>query len=558
MSIFRNILQSTRQLSPSLKERGVRGESVGVSLLFPLLLMSCYADQGNYDYHEVDKVSIDTTGTGIQASYTLTRFDVLDIEPNVFFNGEKVTDDSSAPLTYMWTLFSSVSGAGGSSQIDTLSNERHLVAPVNRTGGTYLAQLTVTNSNDGLRQFFRVRVTVGEALDGGWMVFYERADRPGYSDLALILNPWTKASFTDNRCHTNLYEITNLEPLRGKPIRCFVVAMSLMSHNYVGLCTDYTLVGVTDTGIEKALSFENFFNDPPATMAPSWYGHHGNGGMSGQNSEILINNNKVYTNLYYNSSSADRESRFGIAKFDEGVGQLAAWNAELPATLSYGVIVYDQTYKCFRYTAFESARFEEFGEQNMEIAAFDVNNTGMTLVMGDWGTGVGRMQAYDYLIMADGDSRKLAVANFSTTTPDNEAIGVGLYDMTSLCPSITDATTMAASNVGSYIYYGAGNTLYNFAYESGLPADVAWTAPSTDEVITCVRIQKYYSTFYSSGSMINADNLIHIATWNEQTQQGHVYQYLINAASGDLATETSYDYMIPGRVKDMAWKYSRQ
>ena len=524
--------------------------------LFTLILASCYADKGNYDYHEVDRVSIDTTGTGIRASYTLTRFDVLDIEPNVFFNGEKVTDESAAPLTYQWTLFSAVSGAGGSNQIDTLSNERHLVAPINRTGGNYLAQLTVTNTNDGLRQFFRVHVTVSEALDGGWMVLYERADRPGYSDLALVLNPWTKSNFTDNRCHTNLYEVTNLEPLRGKPIRCFVVAMSLMSHNYVGLCTDYTLVGVTDTGIEKAMSFENFFTEAPATMAPSWYGHHGNGGMSGQNSEVLINNNKVYTNLYYNSASADRESQFGVAKFADGMGELAAWNAELPATLNYGVIVYDQTNKCFRYTAFESARFEAFGEQNMEIAAFDVNNTGMTLVMGDWGTGASRMQAFDYLIMADGTSRKLAVANFSASSPDDEAIGVGLYDMTTLCPNIAAATSMAASNVGGYIYYAAGNTLYNFAYESGLPAEEAWTAPSGDEVITCVRIQKYYNTIYSAGMMINADNLVHIATWNEKTKQGHLYQYIINAASGDIDTTTSYDYPIPGRVKDMAWKYS--
>jgi hypothetical protein len=56
--------------------------------------------------------------------------------------------------------------------------------------------------------------------------------------------------------------------------------------------------------------------------------------------------------------------------------------------------------------------------------------------------------------------------------------------------------------------------------------------------------------------MINADNLVHIATWNEKTKQGHLYQYIINAASGDIDTTTSYDYPIPGRVKDMAWKYS--
>lgn len=526
-----------------------------IAIVIAMAMGSCYSDLGNYTYHDLDEVVIDTTGTGMQANYAIQRFDTLELSPHIYFNGQQVDNDAAAPLSYQWTIYSAATGAGMSTIIDTLGHERHLKTPIMRTGGNYLVQLVVTNQRDGIRQFFRVGVTVSEAFDGGWMVFYERADRPGFSDLALIFNPWTKSNVTVDRAYTNLYELTNGAPLQGRPIRCFDIAMSLGANNYVGLCTDYTLVGVTDIAIEQAMAFNNFFNEAPERMAPTWYSHHGNGGVSGQCSEVLINDNKIYTNTYFNSASGERESRFGIAKFDDGVGELAPWNAELPNQLNYGIVVYDQTHQCFRYAAYERAQLEAFGIQS-STAAFDVNNTGMQLLMGDWGVGQQRLQPYDYLLMSRGTERKLAVANFSTTTPEDSHIGVALYDMTTLCPAVAEATTLAASNVGSFVYYGAGSKVYLYAYDSGLPATVAWEAPSADEEVTSVRIQKYYNTVYSTAMMPSCDELVHIATWSELRHEGHLYEYRINTASGDLDRTSSYDYIIPGRVKDMAWKFS--
>ena len=528
------------------------------------LLTSCYADQGNYDYHDLDAVVIDTTDAGLQREYAIMRFDELDLAPNIRFNGQLANDDGSAPLDYMWTFFSAVSGSTGTAiLIDTLGYDRHLKAPITRSGGNYFAQLTVTNRNDGIRYFWRVPVAVSEVFDGGWMAFYERADHPGYADLALIFNPWTKNNATYNRCYTNLYEATNGEQLQGHPIRCFDIAVSLTAgNNYIGLCTDYTLVGVSENGIEKALEFKDFFHQEPAVMKPTWYGQHGSGVMSGQSSEILINDNRVYTNTYTFSPTEGRTTRFSVPKLALGVGELAAWNAEVPATLNYGVVVYDQTYHRFRYAAYNGSQLEEFGEQDLDVAAFDINNTGMTLLMGDWGKGLSEglgLRPFDYLLMANGDERYLAVTNFATTTPMDKAIGIALYPLTALCPSITQATSIASSHVGSFIYYSAGRHVYNFAYDSGLPASVAWTAPSANEEVTCVRIMKYYhGSVYGSGLVPNSDNLVHIATYDATTQQGHLYQYLINPASGILDETTSYDYSIPGRVKDMAWKFSMQ
>ena len=528
-----------------------------------LFLTACYEDKGDYDYHELDQVTIDTTATGMQSEYALMRYDTLHLEPNVYFNGQLVDDSGNYPLDYEWTIFSATTGAGSSTVSDVIGTERILDTPITRTGGNYLVQLVVTNRNDGIKQFFRIPVAVSEVFDGGWMVFYERADRPGYSDLALIYNPWTKLNVNYNRLFTNLYEVTNGEPLQGHPIRCFDIAVSLASgNNYVGLCTDYTLVGVSENGIEKALEFNDFFHEPPATMAPTWYGEHGSGVMSGQSSEVLINDNHIYTNTYSFSATEGRNTKFSIPKFDDGIGELAPWNAEVPQTLNYGIVVYDNTYHKFRYAGYNQAQLEEFGPQDLNIAAFDVNNTGMDFVMADWGRGTSQavaLRPYDHIIMERGNERFLALTNFSSSYPTDPNIGVGLFPMNELCPDIDKLTTMASSHVGSFIYYGAGNKVYNFAYDSRQPATEAWTAPSADEEVTCVRIMKYYhGTIYGYRMVPQADNLVHIATWNEQTQQGHVYEYLINPASGILNTDRCYDYAIPGKVKDMAWKFSMQ
>lgn len=527
-------------------------------------LTACYDDKGNYDYRELDKVEIDTANLNMLEEYAIMRYDSLKISPNIRFNGQLVTEENQAPLDYLWTIYSATSGVGANTVIDTIGTKAHLATEITRTGGAYYVQLTVTNRNDGIKQFFRTQVIVSEIFDGGWMVFYERADAPGHSDLALVYNEWVKSNSRDNRIFKNLYEENNGELLPGAPVRCLDIAVSLTSgNNYIGLCTDRTLVGVSENGFERALSFSDFFYQAPATEAPIWYGQHGSGVMSGQSSEVLLNNKgEIYTNTYSFSATEGRTTRFGVAKQGEEIGELAAWNAEIPNTMNYGVVVYDQTYKCFRYAAYNSMKLERFGNQDLTVSAFDINNTGAQMLMSDWGVGTSQgvsLRPHDYSIMAIGDERYLAVTNFSSSTPADNNIGIGWYDLNSKCPGIKEATSMAASHVGSFIYYASGNKVYKYAYDGRLSASAAWTAKDPNEVVTCVRIMKYYhGTVYGYGMVPTSDNMIHIATWNEETQEGHLYQYKINAASGIISKTKCYDYAIPGKVKDMAWKFSLQ
>ena len=189
-----------------------------------------------------------------------------------------------------------------------------------------------------------------------------------------------------------------------------------------------------------------------------------------------------------------------------------------------------------------------FAEQDMTVCQFDVNDVGMELLMGDWGRNY-----YDLILMANGDQRCLAIANFRSTTLASQNVGVGFYDV-SASSNIQNATTMAASYGGEYVYYGAGSNVYNLQYNSSTIADLLWEAPDSNEEVICVRTQKFYYTTLFTAMLPNANTLLHIATWNESTQEGKLYMYEINLASGALTSDPII-YTVPGKVKDMGWKY---
>ena len=47
--------------------------------LLGVLFSACYDDKGNYTYHELDEITIDTTDCGMLPAYVVSRFESLTI-----------------------------------------------------------------------------------------------------------------------------------------------------------------------------------------------------------------------------------------------------------------------------------------------------------------------------------------------------------------------------------------------------------------------------------------------------------------------------------------------
>ena len=48
-------------------------------MLLPALFTSCYKDEGNYDYKELNEITVDTVG--VKTSFVIDQYDSLVIEP---------------------------------------------------------------------------------------------------------------------------------------------------------------------------------------------------------------------------------------------------------------------------------------------------------------------------------------------------------------------------------------------------------------------------------------------------------------------------------------------
>lgn len=512
------------------------------TMALALTCVSCYDDKGNYDYTDLEVVEVEKPGDNILEKYIISRFDTLTIDPKVTYQGKQVVGDE-APLDYLWTLYTTHTGVGVDYTIDTLSTSRKLDAQITRGGGDYALHLTVRNRNDGVEYYMQTQLTIEESISAGWLLLYECADAPGQSDVGLVVNEWTKNNIIKNREFWDLYKASNNRHLNGEPRCIHHTVANLAQGDIVMIFTNKEYAGVSHNTFEKNTTFGNLFYEEPANYGFNYYGPAGAAALG----ETLVNDNKVYVTSFMGS----RNNFFGVAKSGD-YGKLANW-ASATRAASYDAVVYDQTNQRFLVAPRSGVSFTSFAAQ-APTAAFDVNNVGMELWMGDFGGAMFN----DFLFFKKGSEYYLAEANFGLTSNINlPNLGTGLYNITA-SPGIANATTMAAAMQGQYVLYGSGNKVYNLAYNQSTTATTLWTAPDSGEEVTCIALQKfYYRVIAMAGILPYANRILHIATWNESKKEGKFYEYEINPASGALLGEPKV-YTVPGKVKSMCWKYAME
>lgn len=511
---------------------------------------ACFDDNGNYDYITLDNVVIDTAGLNILPSYAVMQFDSLTIVPNVFMNGELVNgNEENYPLEFLWEIYSATTGAGVNYAIDTVGHEIGFSDQIKRAatgGGQNTLRLSVIHKETKIKEFITFRIAISDALSDGWLVLYESTERPGTSDCGLIINDLIKKYYVgEDKVYTDLYySANNFTPLAGKPRSIDHSCCPGIQNNSgvfyeVIVATDENLVGLGSSNFNQQLTFNDFFFEAPESCDIEAFVPFAS------RSEVILNNNKIhYVNFMVQSS---RTNGFGIPYGGE-YGKLAPFIAQRTGSSLYAV-VYDSDYKCFRCVPNGSVTVQTFAPQNEDLYAFDVNNVGLEFVASDYG-----YNNYEYSIMKDeNDNYFLLVSDFITTDVNNENISIAKYDITS-SPKIEDMTTMSCNLGGELLFYGAENGVYLLKYVSQTPAEEFYKFPA-GEIVTCVRTNKFFYDILHSACLNNANQILHVATYNESTGEGKVYMFPINAASGKI-TGTVREYTGFGKVKDMSWKYA--
>lgn len=111
--------------------------------------VSCYEDKGNYKYHDINEITVDS----IADFYTIDQFDTLRITPTM--TGTQYSD--TARFYYTWEIDGKV-----------VSNSFELETKIMNSPGEKYCRLIVQDKDNGVREYFyfRTNVVSTTAVDG--------------------------------------------------------------------------------------------------------------------------------------------------------------------------------------------------------------------------------------------------------------------------------------------------------------------------------------------------------------------------------------------------------
>lgn len=155
-------------------------------LFIPFLLTGCYEDEGNYSYHEINELEVDSIADG----YNIDMYDSLVIRP--VLKGSLYSDTSR--FTYRWEI-------GGF----RVGESHDLTMEVKLQPGRKYSRYIVTDKNTGVRKYHEFYVNVSSSTAG---------------DLILVLSKYQgKAELSYLRLDKPAeWQINSFEPHNGEAL----------------------------------------------------------------------------------------------------------------------------------------------------------------------------------------------------------------------------------------------------------------------------------------------------------------------------------------------------
>ena len=553
-------------------KRGVAGSVLMIcQLLLCVSLVSCYEDKGNYDYIELNEISVVSPAPG--SSFSIDRYDTLYIEPQLSFT-KGVIDESQ--LAFKWELYLD-DWANTESKAVVLGEERVLNAMVSRPASTteYALVLNVTDRQTGTVYRADYRVAIQPSVLSGLMVLQ---DDGGRCRLDYLASTYAEPSFAQNRHVKDVYATANNgQSLRGIPrgVSFSLVEKSSYEPQVKNLYiwTDQQVARISSSDFSLEYADNDLFIVSPDVIDVTNVDRSArysyctvmlNGGQAyALNQQAAMSFGYQFSRPLKPNSSISGDLRFAPFVYEPDL---------FSSQTGFSAILYDEIGKRFVKVAgggdAEPAIFA-FNEQEESVKStlFDVNNIGMDML---W---MGRNYgALAYALFADASGHRhlyrmrFNVANTTTDeTTGEQVVNPQVYRQAAAkfdFSAATDGDQARFFECGRYaantFIYGTTRNLYSYDFNAKKAILMNDPFPEGEE-ITAMRI--YNVEYYTANLQEVSGTLLYVATWDGQ--EGRVYEFPINrttlrlnnreAADGNL--KTPYNVFTGfGRVVDMCVK----
>lgn len=397
-------------------------------------LSSCYKDKGNYDYTDINKISI----TSAKDTFDVLTQDSLKISPEL-----SSTISSEADYEYEWVIYPAISAP---LTRKTISTAKELKVKITEIPGNYALILYVKDNKTRVEFQKRFYVRVQSAYNSGWMVLNEEN---GHEDISIILS--TGQIFDSLYFKTNnekladgAHKLILINSFRGEQ-KIFVLSAEEVTQLYFA---DFTKIGTAK---------DLFFQVPQVVRPIDYY-------SNGTNENFLNDYKPHSTNLI-----SPGPWKFGLSPV--GDYELAPFNIYNGAA---GVVFFDRKSRAFFKQNSNTYELLPFSSPNPDVNEFDANNVKRDLLYAGPNTG----SLYNTVFRKpEDDSLFVQVLDLSKTSP-----GMKVYPFKN-APGISTAYKYLSSVTVPHLFYVSDNVMYVY----DIPAEKArevYTFPSGSRVKT--------------------------------------------------------------------------
>lgn len=527
-------------------------------LILVVVLASCIKDTGNYDYHEVNSLSIDLG----EFPPFIDQFDTLIITPKYT---QTIRDlKSNSNLKCLWIL----EGKVGAKLRDTISRDTVCKYPVLLPPGDYNGTLYVTDIDTDLFYKTAFSIKVNNFMGQGLLVLSEKTDNEGL--LTYIKYDYGE---TEHPVFTNVYYTANKSELGLNPKSIYILWPAPLSGDIEKIlinCDDIDGGKVIDLyTFGRISSMKDFYFFPPDPMRAvdivfniSQFSFP----PSTSTTYFAVCGGKLYNANAYRSSltgSTDVIKVNGetlmlfkppvmvnssITMFPQTPyldGNIVGHGYSTPA-------FWDRTNHCFTYTSDRLTLNKCYYNTSTNVAnlRFDaINLPGFELITTGpfYRGGDSRTYGNSYAVVRETATGKyfclLIQKKSANEILPKDPYKVEIVDNNSQIPSF-DNNSLFLGSVFSYdLYFAIGNKLYKKGLTSAIPtppAQLVWEAPAGSIITTLHSEALYGNSFAYMGmpttSTVSVTGLeIYLGVYNPGyagENKGSVYRFRVSDMGG--------------------------
>ena len=514
-----------------------------MSLVLTAVASSCYDDKGNYDYTEINEISVDTQASGTY--FAVDRYDTLRISPVLRFTQGEI-DDSK--LSFKWEMYAD-DWANSDETAQVISTEKNLCAQMRRAESVtpYAVVLTVTDTQNGCSYRQKYQVSIQPSVLSGLMVLQ---DDNGSARLDYFASILSEPTFATPHHIVDVYGSANDgAALKGAPRGVSFTLQNKSSYEpqekRIYVYTDSELAMLDASSFVLRHSNSDLFMVSPDVIAPecvirsSFY----------DNSTVLINNglphllNQSASMVFGYQFSRPLKSYSSLQGNEVKVAKYVYQADDFPSYTGFEAILYDTVSKRFvkinsGYSA--EPELKTFEPQNeTALKNFDVNSIGKDMIwMGKGNAG------QCFAVFTDGETRQIYRCRFNvrSTIVDEEGntvpnpqvnnLAMGVYNLSAATEG-DEAKFFDAGRYANHILYATDRNIYTYDFSARKGTLINDAFPE-GETITAMKI---YNVEHGTANINDVSGtLLYVATWNGK--EGKIYEFALNRTTGRLNNRT--------------------